>query len=170
MPNKSAHSQIELEPELLATKIHVPPPRPHAVPRPHLIARLHDGLTRPVTLISAPAGFGKTTLLSSWLNQVPASTRAAWITLDTGDNDPARFLAYLFGALQIDRPPALRAPRLPGLDEILTPVINHLSKSPSPIVLVLDDYHLIEATAVHRAMSFLIDYQPDALHLVIASR
>ena len=142
MPNKPAHSPIEMKPELLAAKLQVPPPRPHAVPRPHLIARLHLGLTRPVTLISAPAGFGKTTLLSSGLNQLPAPTRVAWITLDAGDDDPARFLAYLFAALG--------APRLPALDEVLTPVISRLSESPHSIAIVLDDYHLIEATAIHR--------------------
>ncbi len=155
---------------LLATKLHVPAPRPDVVPRPQLIARLNEALRCPVTLLSAPVGFGKTTLLSTWLNQLPASTLVAWITLDAGDNDPARFLAYLFGALQIDRPDTLRAPRLPALDEILTPLINQLSASSRPIVLVLDDYHLIEATAVHHAVSFLIDHQPGPLHLVIASR
>ncbi len=170
MPNKSARSQIELEPELLATKLHAPPPRPNAVPRPHLIARVNEGLTHPVTLLSAPPGFGKTTLLSTWLDQLSTSIRVAWIALDAGDNDPARFLAYLFAALQIDRPPALPAPRLPALDEILTPLINRLGKSTNPIILVLDDYHLIEAAAVHHALSFLIDHQPASLHLVIASR
>jgi LuxR family transcriptional regulator, maltose regulon positive regulatory protein len=155
---------------LLATKLHIPAPRPNAVPRPHLIAHLNEGLTRPVTLLSAPPGFGKTTLLSTWLDQLPASTRAAWIALDDGDNDPARFLAYLCAALQIDRPPALRAPRLPDLSEILTPLINRLGASANPIVLVLDDYHLIEVAAVHHALSFLIDHQPVPLHLVIASR
>jgi LuxR family maltose regulon positive regulatory protein len=170
MPDQSARSRRDAAPELLATKLHRPPPRPDAVPRPHLIARLNEGLIRPVTLLSAPAGFGKTTLLSMWLNQIPASTRVAWITLDAGDNDPARFLAYFFGALQIERPRALEGPRLPAFGEILTPAINRLSELPGPIVLVLDDYHLIEATAVQRALSFLIDHQPDPLHLVIASR
>jgi LuxR family transcriptional regulator, maltose regulon positive regulatory protein len=88
---------------LLATKLHIPAPRPDVVPRPQLIARLNEALRCPVTLLSAPVGFGKTTLLSTWLKQLPASTQVAWITLDTGDNDPARFLAYLFGALRIDR-------------------------------------------------------------------
>ncbi len=155
---------------LLATKLHIPAPRPDVVPRPQLIARLNEALKRPVILLSAPVGFGKTTLLSTWLKQLPPLTVIAWITLDAGDNDPARFLTYLFGALQIDRPDVLRAPRLPALDEILTPLINQLAASPNSIVLVLDDYHLIEATAVHHAVSFLIDHQPDPLHLIIASR
>ena len=155
---------------LLATKLHIPAPRPDVVPRPQLIARLNEALRCPVTLLSAPVGFGKTTLLGTWLKQLPASTQVAWITLDTGDNDPARFLAYLFGALQIDRADVLRAPRLPALDDMLTPLINQLSESASPIVLVLDDYHLIEATAVHHAVSFLIDHQPSPLHLIVASR
>ena len=170
MSNESARSPIELMPELLATKLHVPPPRSNAVPRLHLVARLNEGLACAVTLLSAPAGFGKTTLLSTWLNQLSAPTQMAWIALDAGDNDPARFLAYLFGALQIDRPSTLLAPRLPGLDEILTPLINRLNASPNPIILVLDDYHLIEATAIHKALSFLIDHQPVPLHLVIAAR
>ncbi len=170
MSNKSASSQREMEPELLATKLHVPPPRPNAVPRPRLIARLNEGLTRPVTLLSAPPGFGKTTLLSIWLDQLPASTRVAWITLDAADNDPARFLAYLCTALQIDRPRALRIPRWPDLENVLIPLINRLSESAEPIVLVLDDYHLIEANEVHQTLSFLIDHLPPPLHLVIASR
>ncbi|HSD82451.1 MAG TPA: AAA family ATPase, partial [Anaerolineae bacterium] len=168
--SKPAAAPSEMEPELLTTKLHAPPPRLNAVPRPHLIARLNEGLTRPVTLLSAPPGFGKTTLLSAWLAQLSTSNHVAWIALDTGDNDPARFLAYLFTALQIERPLALRAPRLPDLDEILTPLINRLGESAHPIVLVLDDYHLIEAGAVHHVLSFLIDHQPAPLHLVIASR
>jgi LuxR family maltose regulon positive regulatory protein len=155
---------------LLATKLHIPAPRPDVVPRPQLIARLNEGLTHPVTLISAPVGFGKTTLLSTWLKQLPVSTRVAWIALDAGDNDPARFLAYLFDALQIARPDALRAPRLPALDEVLAPLINQLSAAPNPIVFVLDDYHLIEAARVHQTLSFLIEHQPAPLHLIIAAR
>ena len=155
---------------LLTTKLHLPAPRPDVVPRPQLIARLNEALLRPVTLISAPAGFGKTTLLSTWLNQLPTTTSIAWLTLDDDDNDPARFLAYLFAALEIDRPDALRAPRLPMLDEILIPLINQLGESANPLVLVLDDYHLIGSTTIHHALSFLIDHQPVPLHLVIASR
>jgi LuxR family transcriptional regulator, maltose regulon positive regulatory protein len=155
---------------LLATKLHVPAPRPDVVPRPQLIARLNEALRCPVTLLSAPVGFGKTTLLSTWLKQLPAATQVAWSTLDTGDNDPARFLAYLCGALQINRADVLRTPRLPTLDEVLTPLINQLSEAPNPIVLVLDDYHLIEAAAVHHVVSFLIDHQPAPLHLIIAAR
>jgi LuxR family maltose regulon positive regulatory protein len=170
MPDKPAHSQHAAVPELLATKLHVPAPRPHAVLRPRLSARLNEGLTHPVTLLSAPPGFGKTTLLGLWLNQLPASTRAAWITLDAGDNDPARFLAYLCAALRLEPPIAPSTPRWSDLENALVPLINQLNESAAPIVLVLDDYHLIEAAEVHQTLSFLIDHLPPALHVIIASR
>jgi LuxR family maltose regulon positive regulatory protein len=134
------------------------------------MARLNEGLTRPVTLLSAPPGFGKTTLLGLWLDQLSAQTQVAWITLDVGDNDPARFLAYLCATLQVERPRALRTTRSADLESALIPLINHLGESVNPIVLVLDDYHVIEATEIHQILSFLIDHLPLPLHLVIASR
>jgi LuxR family maltose regulon positive regulatory protein len=155
---------------LLETKLHIPALRPNAVPRPRLMTRLNEGLARPVTLLSAPPGFGKTTLLGMWLKQLPASTQTAWITLDGGDNDPARFLAYLCAALQLEPPRTLRTPRWADLENVLIPLINRLGESPAPIVVVLDDYHLIAAAEIHQILSFLIDHLPPPLHLVIASR
>jgi LuxR family maltose regulon positive regulatory protein len=87
---------------ILATKLYVPPPRPEAVPRPHLIERLNEGLHRKLILVCAPAGFGKSTLLSEWVATLPRP--AAWLSLDEGDNDPTRFLTYLVAALRTIAP------------------------------------------------------------------
>src|SRR4028119_2171627 len=110
---------------ILATKLYVPPPRPRVVPRPRLIERLNEGLHRKLTLVSAPAGFGKTTLLGGWLAGCGRS--AAWLSLDEGDSDPARFLSYLVAALQTIAPNigegvlgALRSPRQPPTESVLT--------------------------------------------------
>lgn len=170
MSGKPTTSPNDAVPELLATKLRVPPPRSNNVSRPQLIARLNEGLARPVTLLSAPPGFGKTTLLSLWLDQLAAPTQVAWITLDGDDNDPARFLAYLCAALQIEQPRVPRTPRGFDLENVLVPLINRLSETAVPIVLVLDDYHLIEAAEVQQILSFLIDHLPLPLHVVIASR
>jgi LuxR family maltose regulon positive regulatory protein len=165
---------------LLVTKMHIPPARPELVQRPHLVERLSEslcqnqGFGRTLTLISAPAGFGKTTLLSEWMcaltpSPLPvgegAGVRVAWLSLDEGDSDPARFLAYFAAALHADAP----QPPLP-LEESVVALINQLSAIPQPIVLVLDDYHFITAQAIHDALTFLLDHMPANLHLVIATR
>jgi LuxR family maltose regulon positive regulatory protein len=125
--------------------------------------------------VSAPAGFGKTTLLSEWIqhSQLPA----AWLSLDKGDNNPARFLAYLSAALEKTRP-AIRADRsallqsipLSATEPILTALLQHLDEPTSPFALILDDYHTIDAPAIHEAVSFLFDHLPAHGHLVIAGR
>jgi LuxR family maltose regulon positive regulatory protein len=160
---------------LLTTKLYIPPVRPELVPRPHLIERLNVGLHRKLTLISAPAGFGKTTLLSEWVTG--CGRPVAWLSLDEGDNDPARFLAYLVVALQTIEPnvgqgmlSAFQAPQPPPMESLLTALVNEIAAAPDPLVLVLDDYHLITARPVHDAITFLLDHLPPQVHLVIASR
>jgi LuxR family maltose regulon positive regulatory protein len=143
-----------------------------------LLRRLDEGLAYNLVLISAPAGFGKTTLLSEWAHQVAApQAQAAWFSLDEADNDPARFTAYLVAALHAALEPAgqdaleeLGTSKAPSQEEILTGLINKVAAIPRQLALVLDDYHLITAQAVHDAMVFLLDHLPENLCLVIASR
>ena len=198
---------------ILATKLYIPPPRPKAVRRPHLIERLNAGLHRKLTLISAPAGFGKTTLVSEWIDHLRVGgakenqivNRVAWLSLDEGDNDPKRFLIYLIAALQTIAPQIgagvlrlLQSPQLPPSEVMLTALLNEIAtvrdnpsqpggaryfdkaqdKSGPDFVLVLDDYHIIDAGggvpsgtgAVDQALTFLIEHLPPHLHLVIATR
>ncbi|TFD93462.1 helix-turn-helix transcriptional regulator [Cryobacterium lactosi] len=163
---------------VLTTKLFVPAVRPHAVSRPRLIEKLRDGRRagRKLTLVSAPAGFGKTSVLSEWMADARRRDpllRVAWISLDAADNDPARFLGYLISALQA-ADPALELGAVtgqPGSDEqTLTALINALAASTTPIILVLDDFQTIEAQPVRDAVSFLLDHQPPTLHLALASR
>jgi len=166
---------------LLTTKLYIPPVRPELVPRPRLIERLNAGLHRKLTLISAPAGFGKTTLVNVWLRSTDQPF--AWIFLDEGDNDLIRFLNYLVAAFrQVDDgigravQHLLEAPQLPPVEALLTELINDIAAVSQgdhegcPYVLVLDDYHLITAQPVHEAVSFLLERQPPQIHLVIVSR
>src|SRR5579859_7467608 len=160
---------------ILATKLYMPRLRPNVVSRPRLLERLNEGLHRKLTLISAPAGFGKTTLLSEWT--LGLGRPVAWLSLDEGDNDPTRFLAYLIAALQTIAPRlgqgvlgALQSPQPPPPDSILTTLLNELTTLPDQIVLVLDDYHLIEAQAVDQALTFLVEHLPPQMHLVIVTR
>jgi LuxR family maltose regulon positive regulatory protein len=158
---------------LLTTKLHVPPLRSELVPLSRLTRRLHEGLEGKLTLVSAPAGYGKTTLVTHWLHN--AGWPFAWLTLD--DNDPARFLAYLVAALQGIDPrigqavePMLATPQPPPPESILTALINDIATVEEPFVLVLDDYHLISTLAIHERLAFLLDHQPARMHLVIATR
>ncbi|NJN17525.1 MAG: LuxR family transcriptional regulator [Oscillochloris sp.] len=160
---------------LLKTKLFIPPPRSDAIRRDHLIARLDAGLPRKLTLVSAPAGFGKTTLLSTWL--VRCGRPAAWLSLDAADSDIGRFLSYLVAALQTCAPqlgteiPALLESRQPPpIEALLTTLLNEISALCDNVVLILDDYHAIEATTVDHAITFLLDHLPPQLHLVIATR
>ena len=179
---------------LLRTKLFVPPLRPNLVPRPHLIERLNHGiqLDNRLILVSAPAGFGKTTLVSEWVagNERPA----AWLSLDEGDNDPARFLAYLVAALQTITEDIgegvlalLQSPQPPPTESILTVLLNEITTIPDNFVLVLDDYHVIDtrsedastvdgkstgadALTVDEALTYLLEHLPPQMHLVIATR
>jgi LuxR family transcriptional regulator, maltose regulon positive regulatory protein len=160
---------------LLATKLHRPPPRSHLVRRPHLTARLTQGVEGPLTLVSAPAGFGKTTLLAQWL--ADSSTPSAWLSLDEGENDPARFLMYLIAAVQTVSASVgagilgmLQSPQPPPVASLLSALINDLSTVQEPFVLVLDDYHSIDSQVVDQALSFLLEHLPSQLHLVISTR
>ncbi len=160
---------------LLATKLYIPAPRPHAVLRPRLIARLNAGLHRKLTLIAAPAGFGKTTILSEWVAACDRPT--AWLSLDEGENDPTRFLTYLVAALQTIVPAIgsgvvgmLQSAQPPPAETLLTALLNDISTIPNDVILVLDDYHVLDARPVDTALTFLIEHLPPQLHLVIATR
>ncbi len=143
--------------------------------RPRLIERLDEGLHRRLTLICAPAGFGKTTLVSEWLSGWERP--AAWLSLDEGDNDPTRFLAYLVAALRTIAPNigegvlgVLQSPQPPPTESILTALLNEIDTVPDDFVLVLDDYHVVDSKPVDDALAFLLDHLPSQMHLVIATR
>jgi LuxR family maltose regulon positive regulatory protein len=172
---------------LLATKLYIPPLRPSLVSRPRLFERLNDGLpgqdaglsegrfARRLTLVSAPAGYGKTTLVTEWLNSVEHPV--TWLSLDEKDNDPACFLAYFMAALQQVDPgigqaaqAMLQAAQLPPPEALLTSLLNDVATNPDAFVLVLDDYHLIQALPIHQQLAFWLEHQPPQMHLVIATR
>ena len=166
---------------LLETKFYVPRPRRGLVPRPRLSERLDHGIASKLTLVSAPAGFGKTTLLTEWLAASPAAPGnerlAAWLSLDRADNDPASFWAYVIAALRTVAPAIgesalalLHAPQPPPIETVLTVLLNDLGAIAADVVLVLDDYHVIDAPEVQDGMTFLLDHLPPGLHVVIASR
>lgn len=172
---------------ILVTKLFVPPTRAELVQRPSLIERLNAGLDRKLTLLSAPAGFGKTTLVSHWVENLRSnreldnqSIKVAWLSLDQDDNDPVRFLNYFIAALnQIDGIETdlgqdalnvLQLPQPPSPKTVLISLINDLAAIPEKIIFVLDDYHLIEAKSIHQALIFLLENLPHQLHLVIATR
>jgi LuxR family maltose regulon positive regulatory protein len=170
--------------QLLKTKLYIPRRRPDLVARPRLTQRLQDGAWLKLTLVSAPAGFGKTTLLSEWIHQ--NDLRAAWISLDKADNDPRRFLSYLVAALQTVQPglaqhvltwlqmPQLAAYSLSSdcewVEDGVTALVNEIAVRPDGLVLILDDYHAIESDQVHAALRFLVEHAPPQMHLVIATR
>ena len=160
---------------LLATKLYLPRPRLNLVPRPRLTARLNQAQTLPLTLLAAPAGFGKTTLLSEW---IPTSEQCVcWLSLDDGDNDPVRFWMYFVAALQTldaqlgaNALALLRSPQPPPVESILTPLINDLSTFHDRFSLVLDDYHAIMTQAIHVSVASLLDHLPPNVQVVITSR
>jgi LuxR family maltose regulon positive regulatory protein len=164
---------------LLTTKLNIPPARPRLVPRPRLIECLDEGLQGRLILVSAPAGFGKTTLLVDWIHERRSDVpplRAGWLSLDEADNDPTRFLAYLSAALRSSEEAAPRG--VPGVETAHTPqaeqalvgMLNQLTALPDDLVMVLDDYHLITTQAIHDTLAFLLDHLPENLHLVMATR
>jgi LuxR family maltose regulon positive regulatory protein len=174
---------------ILKTKLYIPPLRPKLVSRPRLIRRLDEGLHlgHKLTLVSAQAGFGKTTLLSEWAHhlhspepntQYPISNTAiAWLSLDENDDDPIRFWSYAIAALQTvhagvgqEALVAFGAPQPPPLEALLAALINELTARPDPFCLVLDDYHAVKSSAIHRALAFLIEHQPPHMHLALATR
>jgi len=172
---------VPAPPLLLETKLYVPRPRRDLVPRPRLSARLDRGAASRLMLVSAPAGFGKTTLLTEWLATRPAGPAGqrlvAWLSLDRGDSDPVSFWAYVIAALRTVAPGVgesalaqLHARQRPPIETVLTALLNDLAGVAADIVLVLDDYHVIEAREVQDGMAFLLGHLPPRLHVVIASR
>lgn len=160
---------------IVSTKLYIPPPRAKAVSRPRLIDHLHEGMHRKMTLISASAGCGKTTLVSEWLAGCPE--RAAWLSLEEADRDPVRFLTYLFAALQTIGIHSgegvmgmLQAPGPLPTETILTAVLNKITAIPDRFILVLDDYHVIDSRPIDDAIGFLLERMPAQMHLVIITR
>ncbi len=163
--------------QILATKLYIPPSRRRVVVRPRLVERLDEGLAagNKLTLVSAPAGFGKTTLVGEWV--AGCGRPAAWLSLDAGDGDLSRLLTYLIAALQTVAPgigdgvlTMLQSPEPPPLESTLTALLNDITTFPSDVVLVLDDYHVLDAKPVDDALTFLIEHLPPQVHLVIATR
>lgn len=181
---------------LLSTKLYIPRHQPLSqqatlVTRPRLIEQLEEGLSGKLTVLAAPAGFGKSTLLGEWIDKIESSQTVesqplsrpiiCWLSLEESDNDPIRFWLYFIAALQsmnpglsLDTPTLLQSPEPPPLETILTILINDLSawslEYASRIALVLDDYHVITAPAIHRSLAFLLDHLPPTLHLIITTR
>jgi LuxR family maltose regulon positive regulatory protein len=160
---------------IVATKLYIPPPRPAGVLRSRLTARLNQGLHGKLTLIAAPAGFGKTTLVSEWV--ATCGRPATWLSLDKSDSDPARFLTYLIAGLQTMAPhigagmsEILRSPQQPPVESLLTALLNELASIPGDFILVLDDYHVLDSKPVDSALAFLLEHLPPQMHLVLATR
>ena len=162
---------------ILATKLYIPPPRAKIVLRPSLIERLNEGrsASRKLILISAPAGFGKTTLVSEW--GAVCERPVTWLSLDEGDNDLTRFLPYFVAALHTLAPKigagvlaAVQTPHPPSIESILTTLLNEIAAIPDNFILVLDDYHVIDSEPIDHALTFLLDHLPPQMHLVIATR
>ena len=163
---------------LLATKLNVPGLRPDLVPRPRLAQRLDEGRGRGLVLACAPAGYGKTVLLAEWIRR--GRHRVAWLSLDAGDNDPARFWRHAVAALDRARPgisermgPLLGPPAPPSFEPLVTALINELAGQPDAdeaLLLVLDDYHVISSPLVHESLGFLLEHRPPGLQLALTSR
>ena len=162
---------------LLATKLYVPGLRSGFVPRPRLADRLDEGVRRGVVLVCAPAGYGKTILLAEWVRR--GQWPVAWLSLDGGDNDPVRFWRHTVAALDRAVPgigervgPLLGPPAPPSFEPLVTALVNELAAEPSAdeVLLILDDYHVIDAHALHESLGFLLEHRPPGLHLVLASR
>ena len=167
---------------ILSTKLFIPATRPELVPRQHLIKNLNDGLYRKLTLISAPAGFGKTTLVIEWLHSRVSDAspdHIAWLSLDEADNESTRFLMYFIAALNQTGGDGnlgtgviamLQSPQPPPIEAVLTLLINEIAVLPDKIIFILDDYHSIHAQPIHDALSFVLENQPQNLHMVITTR
>ncbi|MGD9891167.1 MAG: helix-turn-helix transcriptional regulator, partial [Dehalococcoidia bacterium] len=163
---------------LLETKLYIPRVRRQLVSRARLIRSLTRTTETKLTVVAAPAGFGKTTLLADWIAATPSDLASvAWLSLDEQDNHPAIFWTYIIAALQRASPVVgataaayLQSGQSPEIQEVLITLINEVSGSTNDVVLVLDDYHVIDLPEIHEAMTFLLDHLPPLLHLAIASR
>ena len=177
-PPFAASSQVASERDLLlATKLHLPRPRPGFVPRPRLTERLDEGLSQGLVLVCAPAGYGKTVLLADWARR--GQQPVAWLSLDAGDNDPARFWRHVVAALERARPavgervaPLLGPPAPSSFEPLVTALINELAAGPDAdgALLVLDDYHVIGSQPVHESLRFFLEHRPAGICVVLASR
>ena len=161
--------------QLLTTKLYIPQLHVNIVPRPRLYERLDEGLTRKLTLVSAPTGFGKSTLVTGWLSE--SDQPVAWLSLDQGDNDPVRFWTYLIAAIQTihqemgaEARQIVSAPQLRSTEPVAISLINDISQLAHDLIVVLDDYHIIEAGQVHAGLSYLLEHQPPNLHIVLITR
>ncbi|RKP51699.1 hypothetical protein D7Z26_18195 [Cohnella endophytica] len=160
---------------IMATKFYIPTPRPKAVLRRRLTERLSEGLHRKLTLISAPAGYGKTTLICEWLAE--CGRPAAWLSLEKGDNELTRFLTCMISSLQTLAEnigegvlAVLQSPQPSPTESILTALLNEIASIPAPFILVLDDYHAAKSKPVDDAVSFLLEHLPTQMHLVMMTR
>lgn len=161
--------------ELLRTKLHIPRPGPDIVPRPRLVQRLDAAEHNNLILLSAPAGFGKTTLLSEWIARTERPV--SWLGLNQRDNEPGRFWRYFIAALQLLEPDLgentlklLQAPEPLALDFVMTPLLNEMAAAPDRLALVLDDYHLIVAQPIHDGLIFLLDNLPENVQMILSTR
>ena len=161
---------------ILATKLYIPSLHPQAIQRQSIMDLMNAGLSigKRLSLVCAPAGYGKTTLVCEWLQKIP---HACWISLDKSDNDPRLFFSYLIAALQTIRPDVggqaqaiLDAPQPPPLQVVLSSLLNDLAQVHSQTVIVLDDYQSIHASQIHEAMAFLLDHLPPDVHFVMTTR
>ncbi|WP_166354679.1 LuxR C-terminal-related transcriptional regulator [Phytoactinopolyspora limicola] len=172
---KAQRRTVSLPSGLMSTKLFVPPSPAGFIPRSRLVSQLDDGVSRKLTLVCAPAGAGKTALLADWSRQHPGAV--AWLSLDAGDNDPARFWRHAVAAIDRVRPgvaerfaPLFGPPPPSTFDGLVTAVINELTADPAPVLLLLDDYHLIDSEQVHASVRFLLENSPPGLHVALASR
>ena len=168
-------STLSQESPLVKTKLYIPSLQPHIISRPRLVRKLTDGLKCQLTLISAPPGFGKTSLLSEWIDK--GSYPVGWYSIDSGDNNPVLFLRYIISALQsvssdIGRAALsqLNAPQTPPFESILTSLVNDIASYTKEFVLILDDYHLIDIQPIHKMFSFFLDHAPKNMHVFISTR
>ena len=160
---------------MLLTKLHVPPAGNNVVHRTELFEKLNSGLSRKLILVSAPAGFGKTTVVSDWIdqNKIPA----AWFSLDNGDNEPVDFLSYIISGIQSIQPafgqsalPLLNSPNRPSVESITSLLINEIININQNFLLVLDDFHLIKSNEVLKLVSYLLEHIPGNIHIAILTR
>src|SRR5438552_16215844 len=164
--------------QLLETKLYVPRSRSGLVPRPRLIEAIRHGAAQKLTIVVAPAGFGKTTLVAGWLaDTFDTEAAAGWVSIDPSENEPAIFWTYVITALQKIHPGVgtyaisqLQSPQPPPVESVLTTLINEIDALDRDFTLILDDYHVIDAASIHAAMTFLPDRLPRRMHVVIASR
>ena len=161
--------------QLLSTKLYIPPLRSDLISRPRLTDKLMAGSQSKLILVCAPAGYGKTTLVAEWLEEIEYPV--TWLSLEEGDNDPRRFLVYLIAALQqVDQgigraaEAMLRSPQPPPDEVLLTALVNEIAALPEPFFLVLDDYHFIQTPSIHQQIAALLKHQPPQMHLILITR